>query len=171
MIFVCLSGCTVDTMNTAVTKFSYNAVLYDDAGDWVDYNFLINNMVKGASYKKPEYLDTYNPYVNMYLPNENSPGSRTFIIKDKETFDKTFDSCPLKVNFDTEMIILHIESDWNSDKHILEKMELKNGVLSIEIVDALTYYELSHQPYARCFVLKMKKTEVNEVKIEIIDRR
>ena len=150
---------------TSCSTIRYNAVMYSKSEEWILTSFLEDNKVRGAYYKNPDY--TGNPYgsVEKYYYDETSPGNRTFIIDNKDTYDTIFKANTLSVDFDKEVIYLYIFPDVSpSRKYFIDNILLEGEQLSI-------YYKLEKSekmdatmPYQRCLIVVMKKTDASNVK-------
>ncbi len=144
----------------------YGATLYSHAHNWVDDNFLYENQVKGSAYLNKDYVEGTSDYNEKYLYAESAPETRNFIITDKERFDEIFTNCPLSVDFDKEMIILHIFTNTNSRKHYLKSIDLNDGVLTVKTEESFQIGNDTTMPGAVCFVIKMKKIDITDVIFE-----
>ena len=143
LVICCLlaiSGCGKNVL--------YNAQINSHANEIVKASFIEDNPVNFEG-------DTF-------------PKTRTLVITDNETYSDIFTDEAPSVNFDTQMVVLHIFVDVyvNRDYHI-DKMEEKNGTLNI-------YFEVEEkhgvgdasQPYQRSLIIIMDKADasINMVK-------
>ena len=140
----------------------FNAVLFDNAGQWVDLDFQRENLTRG-------YWDSL--YLNGELINtdETYPEERMFILNDKAEFDTIFNEFPSGVNFEKEMILLYGITSIYIRPVMIEKIKLENEKLNI----TLKYVRLvppgqPHPPDAsvpqmRWFVVKTDKLDIDTV--------
>ena len=82
-------------------KIPYNAVLYSNANGWMNEAFLKENITRGCVYRNEE-----GEVVS--VTGEAYPKTNTFIIQTKEEFEKVFAEFPPKIDFEKEMLILHM---------------------------------------------------------------
>ncbi|MBE5731279.1 MAG: hypothetical protein E7350_04960 [Clostridiales bacterium] len=104
--------------------------------------------------------------------DETSPKTRTVIITDEEAFNEIFKEGDLDVDYNKQMVILHIfASGEPTFRYKITKVKLdKKQVLKI-------YYKLKFNfgkaggamPGQKCFLVKMKKTDVTAV--ELVEER
>ncbi len=122
--------------NTVNGKEKYNATLYSKAHEWI-------------TEQKLEELQLGN----------------AIIINDQAELDNYIPDCPETVDFNTETVVLFIFTDCYSHDHDITDMEVKDGKASVKT------YLVGHKqdeycariPYKRVFMLKLQKTEINEV--------
>lgn len=155
ILFCSFAGCSA---------IKFNAVLYSHADEWVDEDFIKDNKVK-AFYLNDDYTEGISDPNEKYIRDKDSPSSRVFIINDEDEYNRIFSKSPINVNFEKEMVILYIFSDVNPyRKYKLKGINLEDNILTVQT--KLEYKNINDttMPYPRCFMLKMKKTEVREVK-------
>lgn len=145
----------------------YNATMYSYANEWIKEEFIENNKVSSAYYRN----ENYNPeleyddenWVEKFFKDENAPRSRTFIIKNEKTFNEIFTENSMDVNFDKEMVVLHIEGDvYSRDCYLLSILN-NNNKLTFNYMHEITMLSDASQPGPRCIVIKMKKMDVSSV--------
>ena len=154
LFFIFLTACSVN---------KYNAVLYSQANEWIDESFLKNNRVK-AYYLNKNYEEGKSDPNDKYIYDSTLPSSRIFIITEKNEYNEIFTNTQLSVNFKTEMIILYIFSDVNpSREYKLKKISSDGGILTIETKLEHSDSDDATLPYQRCFVIKMNKSNIDEV--------
>ena len=163
MLLQCIIGCS--------DAARFKATLYSNAEEWMDKAFLNENPVKGAFYRNPEYTEEKRyEGVSEWIRVEGSPSSRTFIITTQEEFASYFPSAELEIDFEKEMVILHIFTDCvlGNRGFDIEEMELVDGVLTVRVKRESNHSGIldSVQAYPRCFLLKMKKAEIAKVVFE-----
>lgn len=141
----------------------YNAVLYSHAENWISEEFLSENRVK-AYYPNKDYVEGESDPADRYLYDKESPVSRTFILDNKEEFNKIFSKYDSTVDFENQIVILYIFADVNPYRdYFFNKLILKKQSLEI-------YYRLQRKnvddatpPYQRCFMFKMDKVALDSV--------
>ena len=146
----------------------FGATLYDhdDIIEWLDEAFLEENKIGGTvSYPNPNYTDRHGSEPE-YIRYPDLPTERTFIITEKEEYEKIFTSSQMDVDFEKEMVILYTSSSVNSIPVDLKEIAIADGVLTISIKFNYPHGPGAVMPYQRFFVLQMKKAEITEVKFE-----
>ena len=155
MFFCLLTGCS---------SVKYNAVMYSTSEDWILTSFLEDNKVKGAYYKNPDYDESTNASNDEYYYDETSPEYRTFIIDSQDTYNTIFGDNPLTVNFDKDIVYLHIFADtYPSRNYVIDNILIEEKQVNI-------YYKLEKNnkndataPYQRCLIVVMEKTDTSKV--------
>ena len=112
LIFSLLPGCS---------NLRYGARLYNHVNDWIDESFLKENRVK-AYYPNDNYVYGEN---DRLIYEETAPSSRVFIITDEDEYNGIFTASPLDVDFETEMVILHIFSNTSPRDYKLKRKALR----------------------------------------------
>ena len=133
------------------------AIFYSYANDWIDESFLEENRVNGAYYINENYVPhTEGESRYQYVKDKESPTSRTFIITAEEEYNRIFSNASLTVDFEKEIVILHVDCD---------TISITEGILSVsaELVSNKEGVDDATMPYPRCFVLRMKKTDVTKI--------
>ncbi len=147
----------------------YGATLHCYVDEWIKDDFLFENKVKNAAYPDPDYIEGVS--VHTHISDPDAPKTRTFFIYDKAEFDRIFDNCPLTVDFEKEMLVLNIDSDTKpQNDYRLNEMKIENRVLTLKaspMPNVLFFLNASTAPYARCFVLRMDKTDITEAVFDL----
>lgn len=107
--------------------------------------------------------------VPSHIYYEDEPRTRTFIIRDKETYDNIFTDESLLVDFDKETIVLYVFSRINSRKIYLDKVTVNGGQIKIVFREAYSDLYDTSEPGVEYMVVKMEKTDVTEV--EFVEKR
>ena len=156
---------------TGCAAIRYGATLYSDTEEWLDDAFLEKNKIRTAYYRNPDFTDIHGSEPK-YIQYPDEPKRRSFIITEKEEYDKIFTQSPIEVDFENEMAILYTSSDTNQGirEYHVKTMDIVDGALTVGIRVESSDKLDSVQPYQRWFVLVMKKMEINEVKFEEIRR-
>lgn len=137
---------------------NYNAVLYDNAGGWMNDEFLINNIVSGS---RPTIVDGDDTPI---LDTEDFPPFRTHIINDINVFNEVFKEFPVEVNFEKEMLLIYIVTNFymgNSYKISSIKLDGDNIAIEIKRQGTVKVVHAASAPKTRCFVVKMDKKDIN----------
>ena len=159
--FVCsFSGCS--------DKAKYKAELYNVDEKFIRTDFAENNRISGARYFNED--DPENPRFRV----DDAPKTRTFIVRNKETYDEIFSADAYMVNFAKESLIVYTFSDVYIRRYDLKKIDVEGKKLVI-------YYKLHYTllerfasigdavaPYQRWFALKLEKTDIS--KVEFIEK-
>ena len=143
----------------------YDPTLYSYTNDWLDNAFLEENKISTAYYRNPDFTDIHASEPK-YIKYPDEPKTRTFIITEKEEYDRIFTKSPVEVDFEKEMVILYTCTDVSPREYNLKKMDVNDGVLIAKIKLEHRNVNDSVMPYQRWFVLVMKKMEIGEVKFE-----
>lgn len=141
----------------------YNATLYDEVMEWMYPDYIEENATLG----------TGNSGVSL-------PRTVTRLITTQEDYEKAFSVFPVSINFENEMLIVYF---FNGDGIVYRdgekifvyslkniKVNEKNVRVVIEketLVSGPTGLPLTQM----CLVIKMNKTDVREVNIELIFSR
>jgi hypothetical protein len=141
---------------------SMNAVLFDNAGKWIDLDFQRENLTRGfwdSLYLNDEFIETDASY----------PKERIFIVKDQAEFDTIFNEFPPGVNFVKETILLYGFASTTIRSAVIERINLDNKKLSIKVKWVrLAPPGLPEPPEAilsrmRWFVVKTDKLNIDTV--------
>ena len=79
-------------------KQKYNVKMYNISSESIDEEFARENRISGSSF---DYANESSEVHN----SDELPPFRTFVIKDKQTYDCVFKDQPIVVNFDKEVIV------------------------------------------------------------------
>ena len=148
----------------------YNAVLYESGNDLVLDSFYQNNKIATwYYYPNPDYDPSVGNYERTYETiDRDQPQERTYIIKDAETYAKIFKEGAIEVDFDREMLLLYIFADCydhrGDDEYSITDVSLSGGELTVSYMyTRWTFFPSggSVATYARCFVVKMDKLDVD----------
>ncbi|MBR2971232.1 MAG: hypothetical protein IKC48_05520 [Clostridia bacterium] len=147
--------------------------LYTEAEPWIYESYLENNKVYGAHYKIPNYNPDEDGWGSKYYVDETSPKTRTVVITDEEAFNEIFKEGDLDVDYNKEMLILHIFVDISpASFYKIAKIELDDEqVLRVYYKEKEGTENLlaGMRPNPTCFLVKMKKTDVTAV--EFVEER
>ncbi len=157
MVSISISGCD---------SIKYNAVLYNRADKWVSAKFLFDNKIRNAYYSESDYGEWMIPEQPGQEHDDNAPDSKTFIINTEDEFNKIFANCPVPIDFEKEMIILHIYLSDCGESLKLRSVDLSDKVLTVFVEREFVGITQLMQPVAFALILKMDKTEINEAVFE-----
>lgn len=140
---------TVFCTLTSCTLVEYNAVLYSQAGEWINEEFAKENKLN------------------------KDISTREFIVKTKEEYDVIFkpDIEGLTVDFEHQMLVVYTLKDEDKTARFdLLKVTANDDVLEVTYKDYLDAGDLfgpAHgsacQPYQRWFVILLDKVDVDTV--------
>ena len=150
---------------TGCAAIRYGATLYSDTEEWLDDAFLEENKISTAYYRNPNFTDIHGSEPK-WIKYPDEPKTRTFIITEKEEYDRIFTKSPVEVDFEKEMVILYTCTDVSPREYNLKKMDVNDGVLIAKIKLEHRNANDSVMPYQRFFMLTMKKAEITKVKFE-----
>lgn len=159
MCLCAFAGCTV-VPDESVAK--YNAVLYDDAEEWIDEEFLKENKVK-TNYTNENYVEGASDGVAKYIYSETSPKTREILINDLEEFERICITNELTVDFDKEMLVLYIFSRCYSRPYFLKNITVNEQKLIITINIKESILNDMSMPTASCILVKMDKIDITDV--------
>ena len=144
-ISVSLAGCK---------KMEHNAVIITD-GIRYQEEWLKENHVYGAYDENGE--ENYD---------ENTPKSRTYIIKTRTELNEVFSEFP-EIDFEKEMVLVYCYRTIYIRKQVLEKVVLDGNVLNVEfnVVKGKIGHADASAPSRRMLVVKLDKLDITEVKI------
>ena len=152
-----LSGCS---------KWRYNAEIYAHTGfDLVDPVFYYSHMISGVSYYNPEYDDTALNPPEQYLRDDTMPETRTYIITDKTLFETIYLEDQCDVDFEKQMVLLHIYAKKGSDNLEIDKINVEQATLNVYIKKVKNKKGVltGIPPHARCITIIMDKLDVDTV--------
>ena len=135
-------------------KMDHNAVIITD-GIRYQEEWLKENHVYGAYGENGE--ENYD---------ENTPKSRTYLIKNQDELDEVFSEFP-EINFEKEMIIVYCYRTIYIRKQVLEKVVLDENVLNVEfnVVKGKIGHADASAPSRRMLVLKLDKLDITKANI------
>lgn len=150
-------------------KNRYGAKLYGTKGlveGWIKTEFLEENKVGDVYYFNPECLEDSDENTERYYLDKESPKTRTFLITDEDTFNEIFYEGALDVDFEKEMVILHIFRDWGSSRpYVLKNVSVDDDTVEISMRKQLSLGNSGAIPCQRCVVITMKKLDVVNAKV------
>ena len=135
-------------------KIDHNAVIISEGLNYQE-EWLDNNHVYGAYGENGE--ENYD---------ENTPKSRTYIIKTRTELNEVFSEFP-EINFEKEMIIVYCYRTVYGRKQVLEKVFSDGNVLRVEfdVVKGKIGHADASAPHRRMLVVKLDKLDIAEVNV------
>lgn len=135
-------------------KIDHNAIIIAD-GITYQEEWLDNNHVYGAYGENGE--ENYD---------ENTPKSRTYLIKNQDELDEVFSEFP-EIDFENEMLIVYCYRTICIRKQVLEKVVLDRNVLNVEfnVVKGKIGHADASAPSRRMLVVKLDKLDIAEVNV------
>ena len=135
-------------------KIDHNAIIIAD-GITYQEEWLDNNHVYGAYGENGE--ENYD---------ENTPKSRTYLIKNQDELDEVFSEFP-EIDFENEMLIVYCYRTIYIRKQVLEKVVLDRNVLNVEfnVVKGKIGHADASAPSRRMLVVKLDKLDIAEVNV------
>lgn len=134
----------------------------------IEHNAVI--ITDGIAYQE-EWIDDNHVY-GAYDENgeekydENTPKSRTYLIKTQAELDEAFSEFP-EIDLENEMLIVYCYRTIYARKQVLEKVALEGTVLNVEfnIVKGKIGHADASAPHRRILVVKLDKLDITEVTI------
>ena len=135
-------------------KIDHNAVIITD-GIRYQEEWLKENHVYGAYDENGE--EKYD---------ENTPKSRTYLIKNQDELDEVFSEFP-EIDLENEMLIVYCYRTIYARKQVLEKVALDGTALNVEfnIVKGKIGHADASAPQRRMLVIKLDKLDITEANI------
>ena len=135
-------------------KMDHNAVIITD-GIRYQEEWLKENHVYGAYDENGE--ENYD---------ENTPKSRTYLIKNQDELDEVFSDFP-EIDFEKEMLIVYCYRTVYGRKQVLEKVALDGNALNVEfnIVKGKIGRADASAPSRRMLVLKLDKLDITKANV------
>ncbi len=132
----------------------YNAQLYDNAGEWMHQDFLIENLTRGAFYNDD------------FLDDDSYPKNFTYLIKNKEEFDSVLAEYPTEVDFNKRMLCVFVFTCNYTRPYKIKNISEENQVIKIEVKSMKTSNNAIGDaciPWQRCLVVEMNKLDITSV--------
>ncbi|MCD8294329.1 MAG: hypothetical protein LUE27_03640 [Clostridia bacterium] len=151
-----MAGCS------SVSK--YNAVLYDSCSDWINEDFLQENMVRGIYYENPDYVEGVSDRSEQYYYCEDGPKNLTYVITDEDTFSSVFKEGTIEADLDTQTVYLYIFGDTYLRSYTLKKIKTEDDTLYLYIAkqkgsSGNVFIEI----YRRCMAVVMDNSGITNV--------
>ncbi len=141
-------------------SIKYNAVLYDNANDWIREEFLNENRTRGA------YFDIGG---EINSADKSNPKSRTFIVDNQEEYDEIFisDLNEFDFDFDNQMLIVFTFTTIYHRNNKIKSLDMQNGILKINYkMESKSGVGDASVPYQRWFVVKLDLLNIDSVEFE-----
>ena len=135
-------------------KIDHNAFIISEGLNYQE-EWLENNHVYGAYGENGE--ENYD---------ENTPKSRTYLIKNQDELDEVFSEFP-EIDFENEMLIVYCYRTIYIRKQVLEKVVLDGTILNVEfnVVKGKMGHADASAPSIRMLVLKLDKLDITDANI------
>ena len=109
-----------------------------------------------------------------FIEAEDLSKDRTYIIRNEETYDVIFANDSYMVDFNKETLVLFAFWDvYPMHSYVLDKVTVNGEKMNVDYRLKLSLWEqlfdrsaYASSPYIRFMVLKMKKTDITEVKFK-----
>ena len=138
----------------------YNAVLYSNAKEWMNEEFLKKNLTRGS-----QYVNEEGEIVS--ADGESYLETKTFIIQSNEDFNEIFTEFPPEIDFEKDMILIYIFTTTTGiQPYDIKNVNLDGSIVKIECklkrYSGIAKDSLS-APGQRCLVIKMDKLDITSV--------
>lgn len=144
---------TIMTFSLGACRNKYNAVMYSDTGEWINEDFLKENLTRGSHYLDDDQI---------MVADETYPEFVTFIIMTQEEFDSKFTEFPPRINFEEEMLLVYIFTTTNSGAYKISKISLDHQILNIDfrVEKSKSVSDNLTSPMQKCLIVKVNKMEI-----------
>lgn len=159
----CLVICMTGLLVACNEAKKYHAEFYGDVEESMNEDFLKENRVGKAYYPNEYYIEGVN---ERYVYDEISPLTRTFIVNDEEEFVKMFDSFPTEIDFEKQMLIVHMFRVINGRPYHMKKLQVEGGILRVEIKEENCNSDDTTMPGRKCVAIVMDKAEIASAEFE-----
>ena len=134
-------------------KIQFNAELYDDAGKWMNEEFLKENLTYGAFFE------------DVFLDDNSYPRNITHLIKNKEDFNAIFAEFPSEIDFTKSLVCIFIFTSVDKRPYEINKIFVDNQVLKIEVksINPKRFVGDAVPSWQRCLVVVLDKFEITSV--------
>ena len=140
------------------------AVLFDNTSEWARTDFLRENLTRGT-------FQFHNGYEWEEVADANElPQCRTFIITDEVKFNEIFLQFPPGINFESEILIVHIISNsYLTRPYRLRNLEIINGKvhISVQLQRPRGAVGGAAELQQRVFAVRMDRHPVSEVNFTV----
>lgn len=132
---------------------NYNAILYDNAVEWINADFADSHRVAGAL------------YTDAQQNGENFPRSRFFIVDSRTAAEGIFgDSFDLEVDYENEMLVVYTFSIEYILPAYIDSISLNGTTLTVNCkIKHIQGAGTACQPYQRWFIVKLDKLDIDSV--------
>ncbi|MDE5600875.1 MAG: hypothetical protein K2J16_00050 [Clostridia bacterium] len=138
---------------------------YNDVHRLMKEDFLKQNRTYGVAYDVDAYDSVIDEWVKKTQYDKTSPKTRDIIVDSEDKFSEVFNEFPVTINFEKEMLVIHMFTVINGRPALLNKTVLKNGNLKVyfKIKPARPGYNDTTMPGQKAIAVKIKKTELNSI--------
>lgn len=138
----------------ACGKNQYHAVLYDNAEEWINEEYVNAHRTRGARYGENSES----------VADDSCPETWTEIVKNQEKYLEIFSDAQeeFEVDFEKEMLIVYTFTTVYHRSCSLTKLKLKDETLTIGYkIPTMVGVGDASKPYQRFFVVKLDKLDLN----------
>ena len=138
---------------------------YNDVHTFMNKDFLEQNRTYGVYYDIDVYDYSTNSWIKQTQRDPTSPKTRDIIVDSEEKFAEVFNSFHSNIDFENEMLVVHMFTVINCRPAILNKIVLENGNLQVyfRIQDARPNVNDTTMPGQKAIAVKIKKIELNSI--------
>lgn len=138
---------------------------YNDVHRLMKKDFLAQNITLGVYYDVDVYDSVIDEWVKKPQRDTTSPETRDIIVDSEEKFSEIFNEFPVNINFEKEILVIHMFTVINGRPALLNKTVLKNGNLKVyfKIKPARPGVKDTSAPGTKAIAVKIKKTELNSI--------
>lgn len=143
----------------------WDGELYNDISTHMKEDFLENNKTYGVYYSVKEFDSETNSWEDKIQIEKDAPATRSFIVDNPSVFSDIFEDFETDINFETDMLIVHLFTDTNMRPVVVQNVEVKNKKLSVKYFVQPGNSEVndSTAPGLKCFAIKIKKTQIDDI--------
>lgn len=130
---------------------------FNDAGQWMHEEFLIENLTQGFFYD------------GAFLDDNSYPKNYTHLIKSKEEFDSVFAEFPSEIDFTQKMVCIFIFTCNYTRPYEISSISVDNQVLTIEVKSIKPKGAVGDAvpSWQRCLVVEMNKLDI--ISVEFVE--
>lgn len=134
-----------------------DARLYDNTGQWMNEDFLVENLTRWTYYN------------GIYLDDSPYPKSTTHLLKSKEEFDFVFAELPSEIDFTQKMICIHVFTCHYIRPYEINSIYVDDQVLRIKVKSIKPKGAVGDAvpSWQRCFVVEMDKLDIDSVEFVV----
>ena len=143
----------------------YNSTFLYDVDDYMNEEFLVQNRTLGAAYFTEEYVEELDEYMSKAHYVTDAPKTRDIIVDSEEKFSEIFSDFPIEINFEKEMLVLHMYTDIYPRPVYMQSISLKDGNLKVvfRMKPNAPGYNDATMPGQCCVAVKMDKKDIQSV--------
>jgi len=141
------------TLVACKKEIPYNAMIYDDAGEWMHEEFLLDNLTQGVLHG------------DVYLDDDSYPKNINHLLRSEEEFNAVFSQFSSEIDFDDSMVCIFIFTCNYTRPYEISKISMNNQVLKIEVKSIKPKGVVGDAvpSWQRCLVVVMDKLEITSL--------